>query len=178
MKKFLALLLAALALVTLLAACGESKDNKPKEPNMDFNIDVDHRWDDEVVAPEMAPIIAAAEAYQDRRRYIQYDQLGMNRLAKSCNRSENCTPETATANKIVHMDCGVFIRNVYNDVFGYTIPGAGALLDPNYANSSNERVYYWVGQEGQTLEDEQKAQKELIDMIEPGDIIYYNYVAV
>ena len=144
------------------------KPDGPTEP--------DPRWADEVMNPDMEVVLAVAEAYMDRKQYIQYDEYGQNRVSKSAARYEFGVPEAANVQHYMHMECGVFCRNVFMYIYDYKIPSATVVLDPDYANTNGERVFYFKGWEGQTLEDEQKAMQELVDTIQPGDVLYYNFV--
>ncbi|MBQ2865724.1 MAG: DUF11 domain-containing protein [Clostridia bacterium] len=203
MKKFLALLLAVLAVLTLLTACGDKtpdasadgKDNSQNQqdttppddkqednsgeiklPDLSELDQPDPRWAHEVYHENFEYLKATANAYFNRLRYIQYDQLNMNRIGKTSMRTERVTPETATANKIVHMDCGVFIRNVYEQTIGYVMDSASSILGNDYPNTYGERVFHFVGTLGQTPDVEAQAKEELLSIIQPGDILYYNYV--
>lgn len=132
--------------------------------------------EDEVYTEEINAVIAAAQAYFDHKLFVQYDQLNMNRVKKTDPRYEFVTPETANYQRHVYMECGVYTRNVYNNVFGYTTPKAGVVLAADYPNQMGERVFYWVGKPDQTEEHAQRGYREMLETIQPGDIIYYNYV--
>jgi len=132
--------------------------------------------EDEEYSFEVQAAIAAAKAYFDHRIHIQYDQLNMNRVTKTAPRYEFVTPETASYQRHVYMECGVFARNVYKNVFGYTTPKAGEILAADYPNEKGERVFYWVGKEDQTEEYALQGYREMLETLQPGDIIYYNYI--
>jgi len=196
MKRLIAAILVLITLTALLCACGKDKtpdtpddgvidnsginDPDDKEQNNDKeqtgDTEPDPRWADEVMNPEMEVVLAVAEAYMDRKQYIQYDEFGMNRVSKSAARYEFTLPEAANYQHYVHMECGVFVRNVLLYIYGYKIPSATVVLDPAYANTNGERVFYFKGEENQTPEDEEKAMQELLDTLQPGDVLYYNFV--
>ncbi|MBR4954915.1 MAG: C40 family peptidase, partial [Clostridia bacterium] len=132
--------------------------------------------EDEEYTDEAKAVIAAAWAYYDHKQYVQYDQLNMNRVTKKDPRFEFVTPETASEQRLVYMECGVYTRNVYKNVFGYTTPKAGDVLAASYPNTKGERVFYWVGKENQTEEYALQGYRDMLETLQPGDIIYYNYV--
>ena len=117
----------------------DGKDKPGSDVGAD-DFDPSARWEHEVYHEYYPVLKAMADAYFNRKSYIQYDQLNMNRIGLTSMRTERVTAETATANKIVHMDCGVFIRNVLEQAFGYVIPNASTILAANYPNENGERV--------------------------------------
>ena len=147
---------------------------EPKEPSVLDGLVFPR--DDEVYNEQINAVIAAAQAYFDHKLFIQYDQLNMNRVKKTNPRFEFVTPETASYQRHVYMECGVYTRNVYKNVFDYTTPKAGVVLAADYPNQMGERVFYWVGKPDQTEEHAQRGYREMLETIQPGDIIYYNYV--
>lgn len=175
--------------IALLCACtqtqNESQEPVPDAGSMDNvsapnGADTEDRFvfprEDEEYTETAQAVIAAAKAYYDHRIYVQYDQLNMNRVTRTDPRYEFVTPETASYQRYVYMECGVFARNVYKNVLGYTIPLAGEILTADYPNEKGERVYYWEGKSTQTQEDADRAYKEMLSVIQPGDVIYYNYI--
>ncbi|MBR4955599.1 MAG: hypothetical protein IKY46_06790, partial [Clostridia bacterium] len=164
MKRLIAIILVLISVMALLCACGKDKTpaTNPDEGSAGTNTEPtpddqggsttppdsgtqeptepDPRWADEVMHPEMEVVLAVAEAYMDRKQYIQYDEYGMNRVSKNHARYEFTVPEAANVQHYVHMECGVFVRNVFLQIYGYKIPSASVVLDPAYANTNGERV--------------------------------------
>ncbi|MBO5973564.1 MAG: DUF11 domain-containing protein, partial [Clostridia bacterium] len=201
MKKVVPIILMLFGLIMLLCACDDAPSvatpgdvgagttepttdtrpadtpappEPPKEPGILDGLVFPR--EDEVYTEQINAVIAAAQAYFDHKLFVQYDQLNMNRVTKTDPRYEFVTPETANYQRHVYMECGVYTRNVYNNVFGYTTPKAGVVLAADYPNTKGERVFYWVGKPNQTEEHAQRGYREMLETIQPGDIIYYNYV--
>ena len=66
-----------------------------------------------------AGLLAAAEAFLARGASIQYDQLSMDRLLRVTPRHSRCaSPEEATAQHRLFLDCARFVHSVYFTAFG------------------------------------------------------------
>ncbi|MBQ7625098.1 MAG: C40 family peptidase [Clostridia bacterium] len=119
-------------------------------------------------------VVAVANAYYAHRPNIQYDQLMMDRVGRMQPRYEFNQPEAASFQRDLYFECGVFCRNVYETAFGFQTPKASVVLDPDFENAHGERPFYWKG--GPGAEDKKVAEAALRSTLQPGDILYYNYV--
>ena len=179
MKNLISLLLIVLIFLFSASACEQSSppSDPPNRIVIDTSEDGSSVTNSEVYSDVAKAAIAVAEAYLDHTVFIQYDQLSMNRVLRNSPRYEFVTPETASSQRFVYMECGVFVRNVYKNVMGYTAPKAGDILDTAYPNVNGERVFHWIGRDNQSPADEQKALSEMLNILVPGDVIYYNYTS-
>lgn len=138
---------------------------------------VDESWItlESVVTPEHSALVEVAYAFYYKGNYIHYDQYGTRR-------NINPSPEDATADSRLHLDCSSFVNAVYYEAFGENIaPFEHTVISPqtgkltgyakDYLGVNPDVVGYWVLSELDT--DEKKA--EFLNMIENtleiGDVI-------
>ena len=68
-------------------------------------------------------LLAVAMAYFNRGNKIQYDQRCMDRkLITTPRRDKYVSPEDATSQRTIFLDCSSFINVVFWETFGYEIP--------------------------------------------------------
>jgi uncharacterized repeat protein (TIGR01451 family) len=134
-------------------------------------------WTD-IEKKEHVALREVAYAYYNRGKKIQYDQYGVRR-------NINPSPELATKEHRVHLDCSSFVNAVYYETFGENIqpypttvraPQTGVLCDYAKENLgiSPDVIGHWVyADDYSTEEGKQKVLNEILGNLETGDVLVY-----
>ncbi len=131
----------------------------------------------QVMTPKHAAISEVAHAFYYKGSYIHYDQYGTRR-------NINPSPEAATADERLHIDCSTFVNAVYYEAFGENVqpypttersPQTGVMTEyaKNFNGINPDVIGYY---ETADLDTEEK-KSEFVEMIratlEVGDVIVY-----
>ena len=122
-------------------------------------------------------IVEVANAYKNRGKYIQYDQ-------KNTRRHQNISPEAATAQNQVYLDCSSFVNAVYYEAFGENIiPYPLSEKSPNTANfrdyakdnygKASDVLGYWLISDYTTDEAQAALLTEIRGQLQVGDVLVY-----
>ncbi len=111
-----------------------------------------------------------AYAYFDRGSCVQYDQLKMNRSGKrrEDRRQPGRSPEYATQNSTLHLDCSSYVWSVYNETFGIKLP---ACLTDSMIELSDIRVFYYERTFKETDEEISAVLEKFKETLLPGDAV-------
>lgn len=116
-------------------------------------------------------LLVTAMAYYNRGKWLQYDQLSMDRILRvTSRRNKKFPPEAATEQNILFLDCSSFIWSVYYQTFGYELE---ADLTWEMIDLVKPRVYYHVLTHKETVEEIDTIVEEMKGLIKAGDIIVY-----
>jgi len=114
-------------------------------------------------------LFASADAYLARGKYIQYDQLSMDRAIRVTPRRRYVLPpEAATCQRRLYLDCATFVCAVFNNAFGYRLE---ADVTWNIRELVRDRVFYheFTGEETDSEKAEIKAEFDAA--LKPGDAV-------
>ena len=116
-------------------------------------------------------LLAMADAYLRRGRYIQYDQRSMDRVLElTPRRRKYLPPECANSQYIQFLDCSGYTSAIYLQAFGYLLP---ADLTWHMVDQLERRVYYYERTHEETPEEFDRIEAEVREVLEPGDLITY-----
>ena len=128
------------------------------------------------LAERQQGVVAAALAYYDKGRSVQYDgstiQNDITRGDGGCTRSTNqVSPEYATPTETMFSVCSDFAHQVYWDSFRINLCGsAGANTTGTLVHKYKDTpmtVYYWSKETGSSND----AISEMLPLLQPGDVI-------
>ncbi len=129
-------------------------------------------WSHEVITQEVEALQVIAKAFYDRRYYVQYDQLSMERVNLTSHRGNSrAIPEDATAQKLLYTDCAYFVRMCYYNAFEYDF--GAAFTTAGLVKLSDIRTFYWEKDDGNV----EQAAQNLLQVLQPGDLIAYRNAA-
>ena len=119
-------------------------------------------------------LLATALAYYERGYFVQYDQLAADRVNSSfVRRSLNLSPEAATSQTPLYLDCSSFVYSVLKTAFNYSLPESRSRgLTYNSISSTKLSVVYEEHVTDGT--DVGAAISSFIGTLQPGDIIAYS----
>lgn len=169
MKKFVSFLLCVIMLISCVFPIG----NYVNADEIDATSS-----DQSVVYSNYDIIKEVAFAYQRHGAQIPYDQL----IAR---RSIYSSPEDATAQRTIFLDCSSFVNSCYREAFGVNImpyeitvksPATGNLN--NYARdnqNADDVVGYWVDTDYTTTEARQEVVDWIYANIQIGDVLTYRH---
>ncbi|MBQ7624699.1 MAG: C40 family peptidase, partial [Clostridia bacterium] len=135
----------------------------------------DSRFKGEKFPKYFDELFAAAYAIGARGKWVQYDQQEIDRIKyTTIRRSIYTTPEEATPQNTVYLDCSGYAVASYYNAFGYSFDDEDArsayLID-----YKKPAVFTWDGTSGNDISAE-SATESFLHEIEPGDVIVYrNY---
>lgn len=114
-------------------------------------------------------LLAAAEAFLARGSAIQYDQRSMDRILRvTPRRNKLATPESATAQHTLFLDCSSFVNAVYHTAFGTVLE---ADLTWHMAQLVSPCVFRWQTSQQDTMEERLRIIREVTALIQPGDVL-------
>ena len=162
MKKFTTILLCAAMAISFLCPCVSAQASTPDYDNHDI-------------------IKEVAYAY-DRHTEILYDQLNARRHIYA-------SPEDATAQRTLYLDCSSFVNSCYREAFGVNVmpvaitpgttgtsPQTGNFTDYARNNPDNPDVIgYWENADYTTDEAKQTLLSKVRGMLEIGDLLVYRH---
>jgi len=134
-------------------------------------------------------IASVARAYYNQSFAAHQDSQNLPQTQYDMNnyrRNVNATPEDATAQRTLYLDCSSFVNSVYYYTFGRNIIDSGAEITTEEINkyfssktvgADCELMYYITGKTLSTVKANASEAQKLIDeiksVLEPGDIINY-----
>lgn len=135
-------------------------------------ISADPAYADEVYPENFDYLMATLIAYDERMQWLQYDQLALDRTNQRSiyRRTTEASPEDATPQDTLYVDCSSWLYCAFLDAFNYEFPN-GADRVNKMINCKDIMPYYWYGMESDEPEDE--AIEILEDTLQPGDLIVY-----
>lgn len=122
---------------------------------------------------KIAALMAVAEAFFSRGENIQYDQLSMDRILRVTPRNRRyASPEEATAQHRLFLDCARFVHSVYHTVFGCNLE---ADVTWNMMELVKPRIYDYRPTHQETEQDRQRIRDEVLSLLQPGDALVMRY---
>ncbi len=117
-------------------------------------------------------LLAVAMAYFNRGNKIQYDQRCMDRkLITTPRRDKYVSPEDATSQRTVFLDCSSFINVVFWETFGYEIPFE---LTWHMVDYFHPRVFLYERTYEETPEEIENIKQEIKDSLKIGDVLTFD----
>ncbi|MBQ3021727.1 MAG: C40 family peptidase [Clostridia bacterium] len=117
-------------------------------------------------------LLEVIKAYLNRGNKIQYDQRCMDRkLITTPRRDKYVSPETATGQKTVFLDCSSFVNVVFWETFGYEIPFE---LTWHMVDYFEPRVFLYERTYEETPEEIEEIKQKIKDTLKPGDVMTYD----
>ena len=124
---------------------------------------------------KLQALMATAEAFYRRRDSLQYDQLSMDRQVQiTPRRNKFSTPEEATVQHTLYLDCSGFVNACYYAAFGKIF---ASDLTWHMQNLVKPVVYDYTVTHQETEEEKERIKNEVLALLQPGDLIdmwYYN----
>lgn len=118
---------------------------------------------------KQAVLVETAKAYYHRGHQLQYDQLSMDRLVRITPRNTRyASPEMATEQHMLFLDCSTFIYTLYYNVFGYQLE---SNLTWNIPHMMKPCVYEVKLTHQETREEKIKIRDEIMRILQPGDVL-------
>lgn len=170
MKKFLTLILTVILMLTAFSGC-EGCDNT-KYANAE----------EDAVYTQQDVIKEVANAYLRQATQINYNQT----LSR---RNIDVSPEEATSQHLVYLDCSSFVNAVYKEAFGVNIiPDSavnGSTLTITSPQTNRFRIYaeenlensdvlgIWYSKDYETASEKQAILDQIKNMLQVGDVINY-----
>lgn len=118
-----------------------------------------------------------AYAYRRQGSQIEYDQLNSRRHITP-------SPEDATAQHKIYLDCSSYVNVCYYEAFGATIIPESLGMSPNTANfdtyaktypDNADVIGYWVTEDFDTDEERQVITQWISSNLQVGDILTYRH---
>ena len=117
-------------------------------------------------------LLEVANAYFDRGNKIQYDQRCMDRkLITTPRRDKYVSPETATSQKTVFLDCSSFINVIFWETFGVELPFE---LTWHMVDYIEPRVFFYTRTYEESDEEIEKIKEKIKTTLKVGDVITYD----
>ena len=126
-------------------------------------------------------LVEVANAYLRQNAQIRYDQYYQRRHI-------NISPEEATAQNILYLDCSSFVNAVYYETFGVNILPYDIYDQGGDAKTSNFRTYardfngkaadvvgYWVNADYTTVEEQDALLAQVKANLQVGDVLNYRH---
>lgn len=134
-----------------------------------------------LVSEEQSALVEVAYAYYYKGNKIHYDQYGTRR-------NINPSPELATSDNRLHLDCSSYVNAVYYEAFGENVMpyptterSAQTGVLTNYAEEflgiNPDVIGYWENANYTTEEEKAALLSEIKLLLEPGDVIVYRRTA-
>ncbi|MBQ7236377.1 MAG: DUF11 domain-containing protein [Clostridia bacterium] len=123
-----------------------------------------------------------ALAYYRQRDRINYEQYNNRRMVR-------VSPEEATAQRMVYLDCSTFVNNCYMEAFGVPIIPEDIATEnkwssntayyseyaSKYQNNSDDVIGHWVNANYTTAEAQTELLTEVKNALKVGDIVNYRH---
>lgn len=114
-------------------------------------------------------LLTVAKAFFDRGKAIQYDELSMDRICRITPRRElYASPEKATSQHILFLDCSSFIFSVFYQAFGYHF---NADVTSDMINLTDIREFYHEIKGNETATEKASIVQKFKDTLQIGDVI-------
>lgn len=125
-------------------------------------------------------LVEVATAYYNQGKQIKYDQY-------SHRRHINISPEEATAQNILYMDCSSFVNAVFYETFGVNVMDKDVYATGGDAKTGNFRDYaknnptavdvvgYWVNADYPTEAEQDALLAQVKENLQVGDVLNYRH---
>lgn len=114
-------------------------------------------------------LITVAKAFLDRGKAVQYDELSMDRICRITPRRElYSSPEKATKQHVLFLDCSSFVFSLFYQAFGYSFE---ADVTNEMINLSDIRVFYYEITGKETDEEKILIMRKFKNALQAGDVI-------
>ena len=173
MKRLLALLLAMITVLGLFAGCGEEKKPASSANNQNPSTDLPAKDEEEIrtydnVIQEALAVVA--EAYYARRTYIQYEDNPLIKSAAQLRADRHkYSPEDATKQFTTYSNCAAFTYDVYKEALGLDI----ICWTTSQLQSATDMHVLTCTDIPKTPDEQAALKQQVIDTLQPGDIINY-----
>lgn len=132
--------------------------------------------DGEVYSAKARVLIAAAKAYVDRGKWVQYDDTyldkGVSKCYYRCTWGDDHEPERATAQHFLYTNCAMFMNNLIWEAFDYDIR---SFFTGGFVNREDIRVFHYVPDGRETEEEKAALCRKVSELLVPGDMLVYRY---
>lgn len=118
-------------------------------------------------------VVLVANAYFQQGVQIQYDQA-------SRRRNLNVTPEAATAETTIYLDCSSYVNSVYKTTFGVNVmdsdevPSTAKFAD-YCAQGGSDVIGYWVNSDYTTATQISSLLSHVRSQLQIGDLLVYRH---
>ncbi len=117
-------------------------------------------------------LLEVVNAYLNRGNKIQYDQRCMDRkLITTPRRDKYVSPEDATAQRTLFLDCSSFVNSVFWEAFGYELPFE---LTWHMVDYIEPRVFLYERTYKETPAEIETVKQEIRDILKTGDVMTYD----
>lgn len=128
---------------------------------------------DKPALQKTAALMAAAHAYLARGSCIQYDQLSMDRLLRVTPRHNRfASPEEATCQHTLFLDCSSFVNAVYYTTFGCELE---ADVTWNMMELVKPLIYDYHPTHQESKEDREAIRSQVLSLLRPGDCVVMRF---
>ena len=114
-------------------------------------------------------LLATAEAFYRRGNALQYDQRSMDRLVQvTPRRNKLASPEEATSQHTLFLDCSAFVNACYYNTFGQILESD---LTWQIQDMVKPMVYDYTLTHRETAEEKERIREEMMAILQPGDVL-------
>lgn len=135
---------------------------------------LDESWVELEQFDPVETLTTVANAYYLQGTQIQYDQTNRRR-------NLNVSPETATAETTVYLDCSSYVNAVYRNAFGVNVmdsdetPSTAKFAEYCASGATEDVVGYWVNADYTTDSQIQHLLTQVRSELEIGDLLIYRH---
>ncbi len=120
-------------------------------------------------------LLEVVKAYLNRGNKIQYDQRCMDRkLITTPRRDKYVSPETATNQRTVFLDCSSFVNIVFWETFGIELPFE---LTWHMVDYIEPRVFLYTRTYEETDDEIEEIKNKIKDTLKVGDVITFDRIS-
>lgn len=122
---------------------------------------------------KLGALLETAKAYYNRGIWIQYDELSMDRTLRiTPRRYIGASPEEATREHTVYLDCSSFVWSVFKHAFDYEL---AADITWEMIDLVQPRVFYYEVTHSETPKEKEKVKAAFRKALQPGDVVVMEY---
>ena len=116
-------------------------------------------------------LINRAKAYLARGKWVQYDQLSLDRIVRcSARRNAFAPPEAAAEGRYLFLDCAAFVWACYFQTFDCRLEADMVI---NMIDHLSARVFYYELTHEEDAQQIDAVRRAFCSCLQPGDIISY-----
>lgn len=117
-------------------------------------------------------LLAVADAFYKRGKYLQYDQRSLDRIIQLTPRARiMLPPEAATSQNTTYLDCSTFMNAVFYQTFGKYLESS---LTWHMIDMVKPRIFFYEFTHNETDEEFIHIEKEIKNLLKKGDVITYD----